>query len=219
MMHVLETPQGDLSVAALQAWGRDLNGFDVIVLGPGLSQSERARELVAHVLSIYAGRLILDADGLNVLAVLRGAGWQPREGQRLVITPHPGEAARLLGVTAKEVQADRLATVRRLADAYQAIAVLKGAGTLVCEPGCLPLLNLTGNPGLASGGTGDVLAGLIGALWAQGLDALAAAATGVWAHGSAGDQAAFAGSQTSLCATALAQRLGTVFQTIERKPV
>jgi NAD(P)H-hydrate epimerase len=220
MAHVLEAPQGDLSVASLRAWGRDLSDFDALVAGPGLGQSARARELVAHLLATYDGRLVLDADGLNALAAQFAAGgWQPRAGQRLALTPHPGEAARLLGVTALEVQTDRLAAVRELADRYQAVAVLKGAGTLVCEPGGVPRLNLTGNPGLASGGTGDVLAGMLGALWAQGLEAAQAAAVAVWAHGAAGDLAAFAGSQTALSATALAERLGAVYQMVERKTV
>lgn len=217
MVHALETPQGDLSVASLRTWGRDLGGFDAIVAGPGLGQSERARELVAHLLAAYPGKLVLDADGLNALAALRAGGWLPREGQKLVITPHPGEAARLLGVSTQDGQSDRLAAVRSLADRYQAVAVLKGAGTLVCEPGGVPRLNLTGNPGMASGGTGDVLAGMIGALWAQGLSAADAASAAVWAHGSAGDLAAFSGSQTSLSATSLAARLESIFQILERK--
>ena len=217
MVAVLETPQCDLSAEALIAWGRDLNGFDAIVAGPGLTQSERARGAVAHLLATYSGRLVLDADGLNALAVLRAGGWQPREGQRLVLTPHPGEAARLLGVTAQEIQGDRLSAVRKLADLYQAVTVLKGAGTLVCEPGGTPWLNLTGNPGMASGGMGDVLAGMVGALWAQGMGAVQAATAAVWAHGTAGDFAALAESQTSLSATSLAAQLGAVFQMIERK--
>jgi NAD(P)H-hydrate epimerase len=219
MAHALETPQGDLSVAALETWGWDLNSFDAIVAGPGMTQSVRVRELVAYLLSAYDGPLVLDADGLNALAVLRDEGWLPRPGQRLVLTPHPGEAARLLGVTVQEIQNERLAAVRKLADLYQAVVILKGAGTLVCEPGGWPWLNLTGNPGMASGGTGDVLAGMVGSLWAQGMGSLPAAVTAVWAHGTAGDLAAFAGSQTALSATSLAARLGTVFQMIERKPV
>ncbi len=219
MSITLETPQGDLSVDALNRWGRDLNGFDAIVAGPGLTQSERTRGVVAHLLETYTGRLVLDADGLNLLAALRAEGWLPKEGQRLVLTPHPGEAARLLNVTVPEIQGDRMTAVRTLADLYQAVVILKGAGTLVCEPGSLPWLNLTGNPGMAAGGMGDVLAGMVGALWAQGMDAVQAASAAVWAHGTAGDFAALAESQTSLSATSLAARLGLVFQTIERKPV
>jgi NAD(P)H-hydrate epimerase len=218
ILAALETPQGDLSVDALTKWGRDLGEFDALVAGPGLTQSERARGVIAHLLATYVGRLVLDADGLNLLASLREDGWRPKEGQRLLLTPHPGEAARLLGATTPEIQSDRLAAARKLADVYQAVVVLKGAGTLVCEPGGVPWLNLTGNPGMASGGAGDVLAGMAGALWAQGMGALQAACAAVWAHGAAGDFAALAESQTSLSATALAARLGLVFQSIERKP-
>ncbi len=219
MLAALETPQGDLSVDALKRWGRDLDGFDVLVAGPGLTQSANAREVVAHLLAAYSGRLVLDADGLNLLAACHADGWQPKAGQRLMLTPHPGEAARLLGVTVPEIQSDRPAAVRNLADRYQAVVILKGAGTLVCAPDGIPWLNLTGNPGMATGGMGDVLGGMVGALWAQGLEAVQAAATAVWAHGTAGDFAALAESQTSLSATSLAARLGAVYQTIERKPV
>jgi NAD(P)H-hydrate epimerase len=219
MLATLETTQGELSADALKAWGRELNGFDALVAGPGLTQSERARGVVAHLLATYTGRLVLDADGLNLLAALRAEGWQPKAGQRLVLTPHPGEAARLLGVTVQEIQGDRLAAVRKLADVYQAVVILKGAGTLVCAPGSVPWLNLTGNPGMATGGMGDVLAGMVASLWAQGLETVQAASTAVWAHGTAGDFAALAESQTSLSATALAAQLGRVFQVIERKPV
>ena len=218
MLATVETPQGDLSVDALNRWGRDLNGFDAIVAGPGLTQSERTRGVVAHLLATFNGRLVLDADGLNLLAALRAEGWRPREGQRLVLTPHPGEAARLLGVTLQELQGNRLAAVRKLADLYQAVVILKGAGTLVCAPGGLPWLNLTGNPGMAAGGMGDVLAGMVGALWAQGMAAVQAASAAVWTHGTAGDFAALAASQAALSATALSAQLGLVFQSLERKP-
>lgn len=221
MLAVLDAPSGDLSTEALLAWGRDLNGFDAIVAGPGMTQSERARGTISHLLATYSGRLVLDADGLNALAMLRAAGWQPHTGQNLVLTPHPGEAARLLGlgVTAQDVQNDRLSAVRKLADLYQAVVILKGSGTLVCEPDGAPWLNRTGNPGMASGGMGDVLAGVVGALWAQGMTAIQAATAAVWAHGTAGDFAALASSQTSLNATALAAQLGSVFQIVERRRV
>ena len=216
MVCVVETPHGDLSVDALRGWGRDLDRFDALVVGPGLTVSERTRGLVADLLAYYNGRLVLDADGLNVLALLYASGeWCPREDQQLLLTPHPGEAARLLDVTTDAVQSDRLEAVQRLAEIYQATVVLKGAGTLVCEPGGVPWLNRTGNPGMASGGTGDVLAGMVGALWAQGSSAADAAMTAVWAHGTAGDFAAFAESRTALSATSLARHLGAVFQSLE----
>jgi len=217
IVSVLNAPQGELSAESLRDWGRDLAGFGAIVAGPGLGASERARGLVAHLLAAYGGRLVLDADGLNALAQMRAEGTLPAAAGSLVLTPHPGEAARLLGTTVEEVQGDRLRTVRRLADEYRAVAVLKGSGTLACEPGGLPWLCLAGNPGMATGGTGDVLAGMVGALWAQGLDAFVAAKTAVWAHGTAGDFAALAESRCSLTATSLAAQLGAVFQAVERR--
>jgi NAD(P)H-hydrate epimerase len=216
MVHVLRSPGGDLSAEALAAWGRDLNGFDAVVAGPGMTQTDGARGAVAYLLEHVQGKLVLDADGLNALALLKASGWAPRDGLSLILTPHPGEAARLLGVSVGDIMADRARAVRQLADAYQAVVVLKGAGTLVCEPGGVPWLNRTGNPGMASGGTGDVLAGMIGALWARGLGALQAAAISVWAHGAAGDLAALAVSETSLSATSLTAFLGKTFQVLER---
>jgi len=195
----------------------DFGRFDAVVFGPGLSQTESALRLTERVLERYEGKLVVDADGLNALALLRTRGWRPREGRKLILTPHPGEAARLLGVTVDAIQRDRLSSVRRLSEAFGAVAVLKGAGTLVCEPGGEPWLNRTGNPGMAAGGMGDVLSGVVGALWAQGLSAERAAAVAVWAHGTAGDCAAIRESQASVGATAVAEQLGCVFQMIERR--
>jgi len=216
MARVLDAPQGVVSAEALAACG-PLEGFDALVVGPGLSVCAETVAAVRQVLSSYRGRLVLDADGLNALAALYAEGWRPADGPELLLTPHPGEAARLLGVTAAEVQADRQGTARRLAERYRAAVALKGAGTLVCGVDGVVWLNRTGNPGMASGGTGDVLAGLAGALWAQGMAAWQAAAAAVWAHGEAGDLAAFAEGQTALSATRLAGYLGRVLQVVERQ--
>ncbi|MFA7172083.1 MAG: NAD(P)H-hydrate dehydratase [Kiritimatiellia bacterium] len=193
-----------------------LSQFDVMVVGPGLTRSAGARAMVRHVLENFKGWLVLDADGLNILAELSNNGYQLADDLALVITPHPGEAARLLGCSAQEVQGDRNAAVKSLAARYNAVAVLKGAGTLVCDSQSIPWLNLTGNPGMATAGMGDVLAGMIGGLLAQGLDATLAVTMAVWAHGTAGDMAAIDGSQTSLTAMDLLHRLPDVFQDIER---
>jgi hydroxyethylthiazole kinase-like uncharacterized protein yjeF len=129
--------------------------------------------------------MVVDADGLNALAgmpeLVRSAP-APR-----ILTPHPGEIARLLGATTADVQADRLGIVRRTARDWNAVVVLKGARTVVAAPDGRTFVNPTGNPGMASGGSGDVLTGLIGGLLAQGADPLAAACAGVFAHGAAGD--------------------------------
>jgi len=193
-----------------------LDNFTVIVVGPGLGQSPGAAELVKYVLDNFKGRVVLDADGLNILASLSIAGYKVREDISLVITPHPGEAARLLECTTSEIQDDRCAAVSTLAMRYNAIAVLKGAGTLVCRGSSEPWVNMTGNPGMASAGMGDVLAGMIGGLLAQGLDEMLAVTMAVWAHGTAGDFAAIKGSQTSLTATDLLDMLPEIYQDIER---
>jgi hydroxyethylthiazole kinase-like uncharacterized protein yjeF len=191
----------------------DLPKADVIVAGPGLSQVPETTTLIEQLLATPSSRLLIDADGLQALAKIRLSPiWQPRSD--LILTPHPGEAAILLGTTVEAIQKDRLAAVRKLADHYQATVVLKGAGTLVCKPEGTPWLNRTGNPGMASAGMGDVLAGIIGARWLQSPDASVAACMGVWTHGTAGDLAALKQGQTSLTATTLVQNIPDAFQNL-----
>lgn len=162
-----------------------LAAADVLVVGPGLGQSDWSAYLLRAALA--SGKpAVLDADALNLLA----AGVVvATPGARHVVTPHPGEAARLLGCSNAEVQADRFAAARALQQRLGGVAVLKGNGSLVCSDRHL-LLSDSGNPGMASGGMGDVLSGVIGALLAQGLSPEDAAALGVCLHGTAGDLAA-----------------------------
>src|SRR5699024_7979485 len=141
-----------------------------------------------------------DADALNLLA--KGGSAKPLAADA-ILTPHPGEAARLLGVATAEVQADRYAAARRLCDRFGCVVVLKGAGTVVAAPGALAQVVAAGNPGLASGGTGDVLTGVIAALRAQGGGAFDAAATGALLHAVAGDLAAEAGGERGMLASDL----------------
>jgi len=161
---------------------------DVIALGPGLGQRAWGHALFDETLeaaTAAATPLVLDADALNLLAA------RPRAlPAGVVLTPHPGEAARLLGTDTVAIQRDRPAAVRALAARWDAVVVLKGAGTLVCAPDGLPWLVAAGNPGMATGGMGDVLTGVIAALRAQGLDAEHAAACGALLHAVAGDTAA-----------------------------
>lgn len=194
----------------------NLSQFNVLVVGPGLGQSVGSQALVRYVVENFKGWIVLDADGLNALAELNKGGYEVADNVSLVITPHPGEAARLLRCSVQEVQSDRPAAVKSLATRYNAIAVLKGAGTLVRDNQSTTWLNLTGNPGMATAGMGDVLAGMIGSLLAQGFNATLAVTLCVWAHGTAGDLAAIASSQTSLTATDLVRKLPDVFQNIER---
>lgn len=160
----------------------------VLALGPGLGLGEETRRLTLEVAAQAAGPLVLDADALTLLAgreeILR------KRARQAVLTPHPGEMARLLGITVAQVEADRFQAVRQLVQRTGAVVLLKGRHTLVGGPDKPWALNLTGGPHLAAGGQGDVLTGLIGALLAQGLEPYQAAVLGAFAHGLAGDLAA-----------------------------
>ena len=160
----------------------------VLVLGPGMGDSSEAMRVLGHGID-GTGAIVIDADGLNLVAA--STALQERVARRqgdTLVTPHPLEAARLLGTSAGEVQADRLGSARELARRLQAVVVLKGSGTVVAQPDGEVAINPTGNPGLASGGSGDVLAGVCGALLAQGWPAWEAAVGAVWMHGAAADR-------------------------------
>jgi NAD(P)H-hydrate epimerase len=172
----------------------------VVAIGPGLGQSPWAQRLLGQVLDADLP-LVVDADALNLLAR------EPHNRGRWVITPHPGEAARLLGTAAAAVQADRFAAVEALADAFGGVAVLKGAGTLIRARGQVTYVCDAGNPGMASGGMGDVLTGVIAGLAAQGLDLEDAARAGVYAHAAAADAAARSGGERGLLALDLLPEL------------
>ncbi len=175
---------------------------DVVALGPGLGQGPWARELMVPVLA-RALPTVVDADALNLLAVHRFA-----LPARCVLTPHPGEAARMLGTDTQGIQKDRYAAARALAREYGAVTVLKGAGSLIAEPSGAVRVLSSANPGMASGGMGDVLTGVIAALLAQGLAAPAAAAFGAWLHAEAARRAAHAGERGMLASDLLAELRG-----------
>jgi hydroxyethylthiazole kinase-like uncharacterized protein yjeF len=173
----------------------DTISADVLVVGPGAGRSPSTTSLSAFervtlpALLSLPKPLVIDADALNAIALhdtMQGAIAENRRAAT-ILTPHPAEAARLLHMETAEVQADRLAAARALASKFRAEVVLKGAGSVCASPDGTWAVNATGNPGLASGGTGDVLAGLIGALLCQGLDARAALRCAVCLHGAAAD--------------------------------
>mgnify|MGYP003668197010 FL=1 len=177
-----------------------LDSADVLVVGPGLGQSPWSQTLAQQALA--SGKpLLLDADGLNLLA--SGALGEIAALENRVFTPHPGEAARLLSCATAEVQADRFAAVSTLQARYGGVFVLKGNGTLISD-GHSVLLSDYGNPGMASGGMGDVLSGVIGALLAQHLVPLESAALGVCLHGAAADMAAEEGQRGLLASDLMA---------------
>ena len=172
----------------------DLTGLkqlDCVAIGPGLGQSIAAIELLIWWLTQPRGQgmpLVLDADALNLIAEHAHLAQLLKQRRGVtVITPHAGEAARLLGTAAASVQHDRVHAAMRLADTLNVICVLKGAGSICARPDGTCLMNTSGNPALASGGTGDVLTGLIASLVAQGVGAFDAAKLGVFAHGLAAD--------------------------------
>ena len=191
---------------------------DVTVIGMGLGVSVSTEVIVSRLLSGSRGRFVLDADALAILATWYGRtdGYDPAKGQELVLTPHEGEAAKLLGWRLEQVKADRLATARAIAGRYGATVVLKGARTLVVSAeGSRVYDNETGNPFMALGGMGDLLAGVIGARWAylRG-DPFLAAAAGAWLHGAASDAVVAAAGDPSIVNTAAA--VGSLRVRLER---
>jgi hydroxyethylthiazole kinase-like uncharacterized protein yjeF len=188
-----------------------LKQVNVIVIGTGLGQTSWSEDLFKTCVRTEHP-IVLDADGLNILARL-----YPDMGQskalprgRWILTPHPLEAGRLLGCGADEVQQDRVGTAQRLADQFDATIILKGCGTVIAEPGGRYAICPLGNPGMASAGTGDVLAGVVSAMVAQNLSLWDAAITGVVVHAHAGDLAARAIGQRGLIASDIIDNLPAV---------
>lgn len=161
---------------------------DVVAIGPGLGQDEWSRSMAKGVRDCDKP-MVVDADALNLLAQA------PRKNSNWILTPHPGEAGRLIGSGAAEVQADRLSAAKQIVASYGGVVVLKGAGTLVVDGDSEPHICDRGNPGMASPGMGDVLTGVIAGVLAQGADLASAARTGVLVHAMAGDMAANRGER------------------------
>ena len=192
---------------------------DAVVLGPGLGQEAGTRAFVREVVRRCPSPLLVDADGLNALAPSakdKGATDALRRTAPTVVTPHPGEMARLVSSSASEVQRRRLETARAFAMGTGAVVLLKGQRTIVAHPDGRAAVNPTGNPGMATGGTGDALSGIIGALLARGADAWTAATAGAYLHGLAGDEAAARLGQESLMAGDVVSNLPRAFRTLER---
>ena len=180
---------------------------DVIAAGPGLGIEPGTISFVRGLLDRATTPLVLDADALNAFADDPGR-LQGREDLTVVITPHPGEMARLVGMTVEEVQAGRLEITRDFATSHRLHVVLKGHRTVIATPEGRTFVNLTGNPGMATGGTGDVLTGMVAAWFAQLLDAEAACKVAVYLHGLAGDLAEADEGEVSMSASDLAARIG-----------
>lgn len=187
-----------------------LKQVDVIVIGTGLGQTSWSEDLLKTCMKTKVP-IVLDADGLNILARLfpeMGRHALPRGNW--ILTPHPAEAGRLLGIRAGAVQQDRVSVAQQLSERYNAIVILKGCGTVVADQKGRYAICPLGNPGMASAGTGDVLAGVIGAMVAQKLDLWDAATAGVVAHARAGDLAAGQLGERGMLASDITNRLSTV---------
>ena len=184
-----DTPEQSISSAAAAPALDFAADKQACVLGPGISTHAETSAFVRAFVAECAPPLVVDADGLNILAEdLTPLAKRPAGAT--ILTPHPGEMARLTGLNTKAVQDDRQSVARTFAAAHGAIIVLKGHETVVAHPDGSVAVNTTGNSGMGTGGTGDILAGLLGGLIAQGLPTWDAARLGVWLHGYAGDCAA-----------------------------
>lgn len=179
---------------------------DVMAIGMGLGMNINTQALVSRLLSGSNGRFILDADALGILAGWYGTtdGYDPAQGQEIILTPHEGEAARLLGWSKEKVAADRKAAALEIVERYGATVILKGPETLVVSSDAKRMyVNKTGNPFMALGGMGDLLAGVLAARWAYAkCDAFVAACAAVWLHGAAGDETVARGKDPSIANTA-----------------
>jgi NAD(P)H-hydrate epimerase len=182
----------------------------VLAIGPGLGAGAAAE--VRLLVKEAPAPVVLDADGINAFAGRLAA--LARRRAPLVVTPHPGEAARLLGASVEEVQADRIAAARAIARGANAVAVLKGYRTIVADPSGTAFINPSGNPGMATAGMGDALTGIVAGLMAQGLEPLDAAVLGVFLHGLAADIAIDDGTETEATLTtgAVLEALSEAFE-------
>ena len=192
---------------------------DAVVLGPGLGQEAGTRAFVRELVRRCPVPLLVDADGLNALAPSareKDATDALRRSAPTVVTPHPGEMARLVSTSASEVQRRRLETARAFAMETGAVVLLKGQRTIVARSDGRAAVNPTGNAGMATGGTGDALSGIIGALLARGCDAWTASTAGAYLHGLAGDEAAARLGQESLLAGDVVSHLPRAFRALER---
>jgi len=210
-----ETDAGTISAAAVERLDALAKGKSVLAIGPGISRFPTTSGLVRTLVSNSDIPIVLDADGLN--AFEGHAGELSGKERLLVITPHPGEMARLAGCSIADVQKDRLGVARKFAREHGVIVVLKGHRTLVVQPDGEAWANPTGNPGMATGGTGDILTGMVAAMIAQHPeDSLLAVLAAVHLHGLAGDVMREMVGEHSLVATDLVRGLPDAFDRAQR---
>jgi ADP-dependent NAD(P)H-hydrate dehydratase / NAD(P)H-hydrate epimerase len=220
MQHAPETmgvalaKSGPLGLADFNSILEAADGKQALVIGPGIDRGDETARLLGALLEELSIPCVLDADALNAIA--SNPGMLDKAKGELLLTPHPGEMARLVGKTTAEIAADRLGIARTFATQHSVVLLLKGARTIVSRHDGTVFINPTGNAGMATGGSGDVLSGIAGALLAQGLSTEDAALVGAWAHGASGDFAVQRRGLLGLVASDLIEHLGDVWTRWER---
>lgn len=213
---LVDNDAGYLAMAAKAQIEGLLAGRDVVAIGPGLGMEEETRQLVREVVAAIKAPLVMDADALNAVAGHLDTV-RLSSAPTVVMTPHPGEMAKLAGVSVAVVETDRLATAGRFAAEHGVYLILKGAGTIIAAPDGRLAVNTSGNPGMASGGMGDVLTGVVTALLAQGYEPFAACCLSVYCHGAAGDMVAMDKGEIGLIATDVQEMLPYVFKMLTER--
>lgn len=205
-----ETSDGKISKNNIDFLLSEAEKSSAVLIGCGLSVCDDSEELVNYFIENCSKPLVLDADALNCVA--KNPDILKKEKAPIIITPHPGEMARLVKSTPKEVNQNRAEVATDFAKEYGVVTVLKGAGTIIASPEGRVMINRTGNSGMATGGSGDVLAGMTGSLLAQGANPFAAAAAAVYLHGLAGDIAAEKFGRISMLPTDLINEIPQAYK-------
>ncbi len=211
-----ETDTGSIDRRSLVRILRLIKGKKVVAIGPGLTTHPETEKLLRNLVPRIGVPVVLDADGLNAFS--GSTGLLTGRRRPLVLTPHPGELARLLGISTRKVQSRRVEVAREFARRCHCHLVLKGHRTLVATPSGTVYVNTSGNPGMATGGSGDVLGGVLAGLIAQGIEVGAAVRLGVYLHGVAGDLAAARVGQMPLLARDILARLPSAMARFRRPP-
>lgn len=211
---VPSTTIGTIALEALNTLSEKLKWADVVIIGPGLGQHPETQEFIIQFMMSYKGNVVVDADGLNNLAA--GAFRWSKCSAMCILTPHVGEFSRLTKLPVYDIETYRLQHAQQYAKRNNVVLLLKGVPTVTASPSGEVIVNSTGNPGMATAGAGDILAGIIGGLWAQGMEARDAAACAAYLHGAAGDCAAAHLGEKSMLATDILKYLPNVLASIER---
>jgi NAD(P)H-hydrate epimerase len=208
------TGDGSVSESSLPVIQKHLDWADKFVLGPGLSRNKETQRLIQHLVSTSTKPMLIDADGLNAIAE-NPSCLKKRKAKEVILTPHTGELSRIIKLSADEIEKNRVEVARRVAKEFKLTLVLKGAPSVTATPDGKVFINSSGNPGMATAGSGDVLAGVIAGLWGQAMSAEEAAWCGVYLHGKAGDLAKAKFGEKCLLATDIQNYLPEAIRQVE----